>query len=199
MSRPNALPKLIAVALVAIAAGACADYKTPAEEAVTQIDEKIAGIHTMAEKYIPEELASVQAQVDELKAGIAQKEYKAVVATAPRVLKAVNSLIVNSAVARGAHDAKMQSDWAAFATEMPALIASVDKQIMRYTSRGGLPKGMSRDAFKTTVATFDAAKAIWAEAAEAGNEGKIEVAVTKSGEVKHVVDTVMQSLGMQSG
>lgn len=199
MSRPNALPKLIAVALIAIAAGACADYKTPAVEAVTQIDEKMAGIHVMAEKYIPEELASVQAQIDELKAGIEQEEFEAVVATAPRVLKAVNSLIVNSAVAKGTHHAKMQSDWAAFATEMPAMIASVDQQIVRYTSRGGLPTGVSRDAFKETVATFDAAKAAWAEAAEAGNDGQFEAAVTKTNEVKLVVDTVMQTLGMKSG
>ena len=199
MSRPNALPKLMAVALIAIAAGACADYKTPAEEAIVNIDEKMAGIHVMAEKYLPEELASVQAQIDELKAGVEQKEYEQVVATAPRVLKAVNSLIVNAAVAKGAHATKMQNDWAAFATDMPNLIASVDKQIVRYTSRGSLPKGMSRDAFKETVATFDAAKASWAEAATAGNDGKFEEAVNRSNEVKQVVDTVMQTLGISTG
>lgn len=199
MFRPNALPKLLAVALIAIAFGACADYKTPAGEAVANIEEKLADINVQASKYVPDELASVQAQLDELKVGIEQKEYEAVVATAPRVLKAVSNLIVNSAVAKGAHIAKMQGDWAAFATEMPALIASVDKQIMRYTSRGGLPKGVSRDAFKETVASFDAAKAAWAEAATAGNEGKLEEAVTRTNEIKLVVDAVMQTLGMGKG
>ena len=199
MSRPNAFPKLMAVALIAIAASACADYKTPAEDAVAIIEEKLAGIHTQADKYLPTALAEVQAQVDELKAGMEQKEYQAVVATAPRVLKAVNGLIVESAVAKDTFHRKMQRDWATFATEMPDIIASVDKVIVRYTSRGSLPKGVSRDVFKETVATFDTAKAAWAEAATAGNDGKFEEAVTRTNEVKLVVDTVKQTLGMSAG
>ncbi len=199
MSRPNAFPKLLAVALIAITASACADYKTPAEEAIVIIDEKLAGIHTQAEKYLPTALADVQVQVDELKAGMEQKEYEAVVATAPRVLKAVNNLIVESAVAKDSYHRKMQRDWATFANEIPGVIASVDTQIVRYTSRGRLPKGVSRDAFKETVATFDAAKAAWAEAATAGNDGKFEDAVTRTNEVKLVIDAVKQTLGMSAG
>ncbi len=199
MFRLNALPKLTAAALLAIAVVACANYKDPAIEAVANIEEKLSGISTQAGKYIPEELASVQEQVAELKTGIEQKQFKEVVATAPGVLKAVNSLIVNSAIARAAFTQQMQSDWATYATEMPDVIAAVDKQIMRYTSRGSLPKGVSRDAFKETVASFDAAKSSWAEAATAGNEGKLEEAVTRTNEVKQVVDTVMQTLGMAAG
>lgn len=198
MFRSNAFPKLMAVALIAIAVTACSTYKDPAEEAVATIEEKLAGIHAQAEKYLPTELANVQTQLDELKTGLEQKEYEAVVATAPRVLKAVNSLIVEAALAKDAFNKKMQRDWAAFATSMPDVFASVDKQIIRYTSRGTLPKGVSREAFKETVASFDAAKASWAEAAAAGNEGKYEEAVTKTNEVKQVVDTVMQTLGMSA-
>jgi hypothetical protein len=199
MFRSNSLPRLMAMALIAIAVTACSTYKDPAEEAVATIEEKMAGIHTQAEKYLPTQLAQVQAQVDELKVGIEQKEYQAVVATAPRVLKAVNGLIVDSALAKDSFNRKMQRDWADFATSMPDVFASVDKQIIRYTSRGRLPKGVSREAFKETVASFDAAKASWAEAAAAGNEGKYEQAVTQTNEVKQVVDTVMQTLGMSTG
>lgn len=199
MSFPNALPKLVAVALVALTITACSTYKEPAEEAVATIDEKLAGIHTQAEKYLPTELAKVQEQLDEMKAGLEQKEYKAVVATAPRVMKAVNNLIVEAALAKDSFNRKMQKDWTAFATTIPDLIASVDRQILRYTSRGRTPQGMNRDQFKEMVASFDAAKGVWAEAATAGNEGKYELAVTKTNEAKQVFDTVTQALGMQSG
>lgn len=199
MFRLNALPKLTAAALLAIAVVACANYQDPAIEAVANIEEKLDGISTQAGKYVPEELATVQEQVAELKTGIEQKQFKEVVATAPGVLKAVNSLIVSSAIAKDAFTQKMQSDWAAYATGMPGIIAAVDTQIVRYTSRGGLPKGVSRDAFKETVASFDAAKSAWAEAAAAGNEGRFEEAVTRTNEVKQVVDTVMQTLGMSAG
>lgn len=199
MYRSNSLPKLMAMALIAIAVTACSTYKDPAEEAVATIEQKMAGIHAQAEKYLPTQLADVQAQIDELKTGLEQKEYEGVVATAPRVLKAVNGLIVDSALAKDSFNRKMQRDWAGFATSIPEVITSVDKQIIRYTSRGQLPKGVSREAFKETVATFDAAKASWAEAAAAGNEGKFEEAVTKTNEVKQVIDTVRQTLGMSTG
>lgn len=199
MSRPHSLPRLMMAALVAMAIAACADYKTPANDAVAKIDNELSGIRAQAGKYVPDGLAEVEAQVAELKAGIEQKEYQAVVATAPRVMKAVNKLVVDAALAKDAYNKKMLSDWATFATEMPKVIASVDSQIMRYTSRGGLPKGLSRDAFKETVATFDAAKSAWAEAAAAGNEGKVEEAVAKTNEVKPVIDGVMQTLGMSAG
>lgn len=199
MLRLNALPRLLVTALATIAVVACANYKDPATEAVANIEEKLTGIGTQAEKYVPEELAKVQEQVAELKAGIEQKQYKAVVATAPTVLKAVNNLIVSSAIAKDAFTRQVQNDWTTYANEMPGVIASVDQQILRYTSRGNLPKGVSRDAFKETVATFDAAKAAWAEAATAGNEGRFEEAVTKTHEVKQVVDTVTQTLGMSGG
>ena len=195
----NGFPKLITVGLIAIAVTACSIYKGPAEEAVATIEQRLAGVRAQAEKYLlPADLANVQAQVDELKTGIEQKEYKAVVATAPRVLKALNSLIADTSEARDAYNTKMQRDWKAFATSMPDVIGSVDKEIVRYTTRGRLPKGVSRDAFKETVASFDAAKASWAEAATAGNEGKYEEAVTKSNEVRQVVDTVMQTLRMSA-
>lgn len=199
MFRSNGLRKLTAVVLMAIAVTACSTYKGPAEDAVATIEERLAGIRDQAEKYLlPADLADVQAQVDELKAGLEQKEYKAVVATAPRVMKALNRLISDAAKARDSYNMKMQHDWMAFAASMPDVFASVDSQVTRFTSRGTLPKGVSREAFTETLASYDAAKASWAEAAAAGNEGKYEEAVTRTNEIKQVIDTVQQTLGMSA-
>lgn len=199
MFHSNGLPKLMAVGLIAITIAACSVYKDTAEEAVATIEQRLAGVHADAEKYLlPTELAKVQAQVDELKSGIEQKEYEAVVATAPRVLKAVHNLIADTAQARDSYVIKIQRDWTTIATEMPEMIAAVDKQMLRYTSRNSLPKGVSREAFKETVASFDAAKASWAEAAASGDAGKYEEAVTKTNEIKQLINTVMQTLGMSA-
>ena len=126
MFHSNGLPKLMAVGLIAITITACSVYKDTAEEAVATIEQRLAGVHADAEKYLlPTELAKVQAQVDELKSGIEQKEYEAVVATAPRVLKAVHNLIADTAQARDSYVIKIQRDWTKFATEMPEMIAAV--------------------------------------------------------------------------
>jgi hypothetical protein len=79
------------------------------------------------------------------------------------------------------------------------VIVSVDREISKLAASGRTPKGMDREGYKQLVATFDEAKKTWAAAAEAGNAGKYEEAVTQSRQVKEVVDATMQALGMSAG
>jgi hypothetical protein len=199
MIRPIPFTRLAAVALVSLAMAACAGQKEPAQKAVTDLSAALAKIGEMSEKYVPEEFATVQAQVDGLKASFDKGDYDAVVQAAPAASTAIRQLQADSIIAKAAYAKQMNAEWAETAKTMPDVIASVDKQITRYTSSGRLPNGLDRDAFKQAVAAFDEAKQAWTTAAEAGNAGKYEDAVLQSREVKKTVDTVMQSLGMAAG
>jgi uncharacterized lipoprotein len=199
MIRSIPFTRLAAVALVSLAMAACAGQKEPAQKAVTDLSAALAKVSETGEKYTPEEFATVQAQIDGLKASFDKGDYDAVVQGAPAASAAIRQLQADSIIAKAAYAKQMNAEWVETAKTMPDVITSVDQQITRYASSGRLPKGLDRDAFKQTVATFDEAKKTWAAAAEAGNAGKYEDAVLQSREVKKTVDTVMQSLGMAAG
>lgn len=199
MVRSMKIPGLLAAALCALVVVGCASQKEPAQAALAELEASLGKIAEQSQKYMPEEFAEVTAKLGELKASFDAGDYKAVIAAAPKVGSAVRKLQADAIIAKANFMTRMNEEWGQLATAMPDTIASVDRQIARLSSRGATPKGMTKDAFKEMVASFDSAKATWTAAAEAGNAGNFEDAVMKSREVKQVVDTVMQALGMSAG
>jgi hypothetical protein len=198
MFRSMQLTRLAAAALVSLAIAACAGQKEPAQKAIADLDGALTKVAEMGEKYMPDEYAAVESQIAELRKSFEGGDFGAVVAAAPKAAAAIRKLQADAIIAKAEHAKQMNAEWVEVAKSMPDTITSVDKQISRM-SAGRLPKGMDRDTFKQTVATFDEAKKSWAAAAEAGNAGKYEEAVMQSRQVKSVVDATMQALGMSAG
>jgi hypothetical protein len=199
MFRSLKIHRLATAALVSLALVACAGQKEPAQQAVADLDAALAKVAELGEKYMPEEYASVQAQIADLKASLDGGKYDAVVAGAPKAAAAIRKLQADSIIAKADFAKQMNEEWAGLASTMPETIVAVDRQISRVSAGGRLPKGMDRETFKQTVASFDEAKKAWAAAAEAGNAGKYEEAVMQTRQVKQVVDATMQALGMSAG
>ena len=197
MSRTITLSRLAATFVMAVALAACASQKEPAQQSLTELEGAMAKVAEMGQKYMPEEYAEVDAQIAGLKASFDKGDYAAVVAGASKAAAAIRKLQADSIIAKANYAKQMNAEWADFTRTMPDTIIAVDKQISR--SSRNLPKGMDRDTFKQTVATFDEAKKTWEAAAELGNAGKYEEAVMESRKVKEVVDATMQALGMAAG
>jgi len=198
MIRSMNLTRLAAAALVSLAMAACANQKDPAQQALTDLDAALAKVAEAGEKYMPEEYAEVQSQIAGLKTSFDGGDYGAVVAGAPQAAAAIRKLQADSIIAKADYAKQMNAEWVQMAETLPAAIASVDNQISRM-SAGRLPKGMDRDTFKQTVATFDESKKAWTAAAEAGNAGKYEEAVMQGRQAKQVLEATMQALGMKAG
>ncbi len=82
---------------MALILAACAGQKQPAEKLIGEIQATVTAASTEAGKYIPEQLMSVQTQLDALKASFAKQDYAAVVSGAPAVLAAARSLATAAA------------------------------------------------------------------------------------------------------
>jgi hypothetical protein len=177
---------------------ACANQKDPAQQALTDLDAALAKVAEAGEKYMPEEYADVQSQIAGLKTSFDGGDYGAVVSGAPQAAAAIRKLQADSIIAKADYAKQMNAEWVQMAETLPAAITSVDNQISRM-SAGRLPKGMDRDTFKQTVATFDESKKAWTAAAEAGNAGKYEEAVMQGRQAKQVLEATMQALGMKAG
>src|ERR1700761_1762973 len=71
---------------------ACSSQRDPAEKAIEKIDNTMAMIHDSAEKYSPDTLPGVQAQVTAIHQTFAKGDYAGVLAQAPTVSTAVSTL-----------------------------------------------------------------------------------------------------------
>lgn len=196
MIRSTGFARVFAVTMLALAAVGCESQKEPAEQAVANLEKSLEAAAQQAEKYVPDEIAAVRTKVADMKALLEKQDYKEVVVQAPAVAAELRKVMADSAIAKANFTQQMTQAWTEYGKTLPQAISSVDDRILRYTSGGGLPKGMTRDGFKEVVAKFDAAKTEWAAAAEAGNAGRYEEAVTKSIEVKRTVEATMEALGM---
>src|ERR1041385_1788385 len=83
---------LPALAAIAMLASGCAQQSGPASKALESVEESRKNVRAEAEKYAPEGLKSVDAQLKNLKQSFDDKHYDNVLAGAPSLQKAVDSL-----------------------------------------------------------------------------------------------------------
>ncbi len=188
------MASLALAVLLAAGLSACASQKEPAEQAVANIDQSLQAVAEKAQKYLPEEFAAASARVDGLKQSLAAEDYSGIVEAAPGIAAEVRKLVADATIRKAQVKYEMGNEWVELVKTMPALIASVDNRIVKL-SGGRLPKGMSRDAFKETVASFDAAKETWGKAADAGNGGDAETAVLLAREARVAIDQAVAAFG----
>ena len=178
MRKPHSVGFLAAVALLL---GACSNQMEPAQQAIAGIGSAVASASPDAAKYIPDELATVQAKLAELKAAFDKKDYVGVVAGAPAVLTAAQNLLGDAALKKEAVIKAMGSEWTSLAATVPALVAAVGKRVTALGKSAHLAAGMDLAAARTNLAD---GTALWSKAQAAFAAGNVEEAVTTAKSVK---------------
>ena len=94
--------------------------------------------------------------------------------------------------ARKAFDEERYADAIAAVKDVPAMISAMDKKIT--SQRGKAPKGMTADAWKQTIADYDAARDSWSKAAADMTRATFEASVLAARDAKAKIASIMQSL-----
>jgi len=195
----NARWIFIAVALLAVG---CANQKEPAEKALAQIDSSVAALRDDAARYAADELQSVEATLSSLKEKLGKGDYKAVLAEAPQVTAAVNSLKETVATKKAEAEAAMAAattEWNALSADVPKMVDAIQSRVDILSKSSKLPKNVSQDAFNAAKSGLESMKATWGEASAAFAAGDATTAVAKANSVKQQGNEVLQQLGMKSG
>ena len=187
----------VAIALAAcIGLAGCASQKEPAEKAMAAIEETLKASGEEIRQYLPERATEIEAKVAELRASMEQKSYGDVVTGAATVTTDLRKAIADSRVARAKGRAAMEREWEELLQTMPKLVEAIDKKIAVQGSKP--PKGMEKDAWKTLVESYDAARNTWGATAAGMKKETFEASVKAGRDAKATISGIAEQLGVQA-
>jgi PBP1b-binding outer membrane lipoprotein LpoB len=186
--------------LAAVLIAGCQNQKAPAEQAVASADSALTNIRDMANRYAPDQLQAVDAQLNSVKYSLNKGEYKAVLAAIPAVNSAISSLKDTAAAKQQEVEAandKAKDSWGPMSADVPKMVDAIESRVEILSKSHHLPKGVTKDSLAAAKSSVDSMKAAWGDASNAATSGDYSTAVTKGQAVKDQASQVMQSLGMK--
>ena len=149
----------------------------------------------MTKAFMTAALAALCLGVASLRESMSNESYSDVVAEAGQVQQSLKRAIGESRVRRAQLLVEMESEWDEMAKTMPAMVAAMDKKIT--SQRGRPPKGMTGDAWKQTIAEYDAARDTWGKAAAGLTRANFEESVLAARDAKVKIAAIMEKLGVK--
>jgi hypothetical protein len=188
-------------AMLAVLVAGCASQKGPAEKAVATVDAALASLRDDAQKYVPDQLQAVDSQVSALKDSLSKGDYKGVLAAAPNVTTAIDSLKDAVAAKKAEAEAalaKAKEQWNSLSTEVPKMVDSIQTRIATLSKTKKLPKNVDKAAVASARSGLDSLKSAWDEASSAATSGDFVGAAAKGQAVKDKATEILHSLGVTS-
>ena len=187
---------LAAFAVTILGLAGCASQQEPAEQALAAIEKTFAESGAEIQKYLPERHAEVSASIASLREAMTKENFGDVVAEAGSVQDALRRAVAESRIRRAQMRVEMESEWAELTKSMPGMIDAVDKKIAAQGSRP--PKGMEKDAWKSTIQAYDAARDSWSKAAGEITTANFEASVLAARDAKAKIVGIMETLGLKA-
>ena len=181
------------ISVAAILLAACASQKEPAQKLIGDVESTVAAASTEAAKYVPDQLADVQAKLNGLKESFDKQDYAAVVTGGPAVLSAAQGLATAAAAKKDEVLKALNDEWTGLAGSLPGDVTAIQNRIDELSKKSNKKqaKGIDLDAAKAGVGD---AGSLWSKAQAAFAAGNLDEAVSTAKDVKAKVEAVAASL-----
>ena len=189
----------VLVALAACGLASCANQKAPAEQAVASAETALNAVRDEAQKYAPDQLQAVDAQLSAMKDNLNKGNYQAVLAAAPNVNSTISGLkdvADNKKAEADAALAKAKDAWGPMSTDVPKMVDAIQGRVDKLSKERHLPKGVTKDSLASAKSALDSMKSAWSDASNAAASGDYTTAASKAQTVKDQATDTMKSLGM---
>jgi hypothetical protein len=185
--------RLLFLGLASLVLVACSGQKEPAEKLLLDTDATIIAASGEASKYVPQQLADVQRQYLELKASYDKQDYAGVMAAAPAVLSAAQTLATDAAAKKDEMLKILNDDWTGLAAVLPDDAAAIQARIDQLSQKANkkLAAGIDLEAAKAGLSD---AMSLWSKATAAFAAGNLDEAVTTAKAVKSKLDPLAATL-----
>ena len=191
---------MLAIVAATLLATGCSQQKQNATKVLESVEMKLAEVKNDAERYAPDGLKSVESQLDRLNKSLEAKDYNDVIAGAPQLSKAVDSL--KEAVESGKSHARAalasaKAEWESLSVEVPKMVDDIQARVDELSKQKRLPWGLNKDEFAEAKSDFEAMKAQWTEASNEYKSGKQIDAVEKAKSAKGMNEEIRDQLKMK--
>jgi hypothetical protein len=188
------LLKILSVALLALALGACSMDKKPAEEAIKAAVAAVDGVRAEGSKYASEQFAQLEGTLKSAQDAFAKGEYKA-------ALEAANGIAAKAQEVTAAAAAKkdeLTKSWEAFNAGIPQMMDAIKSRLDILSQAKKLPAGMDKDALASLQGGFDEAAKAFEDAKAAAAAGDLQVAIDAGTAIKAKGTEIATALGLQA-
>jgi hypothetical protein len=182
-----------AISVAAILLAACASQKEPAQKLIGDIEATVAAASTEAAKYVPDQLADVQAKLNGLKESFDKQDYATVMMGGPVVLSAAQGLATAAAAKKDEVLKALNDEWTGLAGSLPGDVTAIQNRIDELSKKSNKKqaKGIDLDAAKAGAGD---ATSLWSKAQAAFAAGNLDEAVSTAKDVKAKVEAVAAGL-----
>jgi hypothetical protein len=176
---------------IAAVLAACSTQREPAKKAIDDISSTIEAESADADKYIPDQVASVDRKLTDLHASFDKKDYAAVLAGAPAVLSEAQGLAAATAARKDEIMKAQTTEWSALSASVPQLVASIKTRVNALSKSRHVPTGIDLTA---GTSDYEDATVLWNKAQAAFASGNVEVAVAAASDAKAKADAAAMKL-----
>ncbi|MGO8856257.1 MAG: hypothetical protein ACLQO1_11165 [Steroidobacteraceae bacterium] len=183
------------ITLAVIVLAGCASQMEPAQRSISDIEAIVSSASSEAAKYVPDQLTDVQRKLGELKTTFDNKDYAAVVAGAPAVMSAAQSLAGAAAAKKDELTKALNEQWSDLAAVLPGSMTAIQSRIdlLGKKSSKNLTAGIDLDA---ASASLSSAASLWSKAQAAFATGNLTEAVTTAKTVSSNLEGLASTLKM---
>jgi hypothetical protein len=191
MTPTRSFAKYLVVCSAALLLVACESRMGPAAKAaIDNINTTLAAVSPDAQKYVPDQLAGVQAKITALSASFDKKDYGAVMAAAPGIRNDIAGLSTGIAAKKDEILKALGDEWRGLAASIPSAAKAVQARIDEL-SKKRVPKDIDLAAAKSGLADANTA---WDSAQSAFKSGNAPDAVPLAKDAKAKLDAAAAAL-----
>lgn len=183
---------IVAALFVAVMFAACADEKGPAELAMQAADQAVNAVKAEAVKFVPEQVATLEAALASAKEKMGKEEYKEALAEAQAIPGKAKEVL---AAAKAKKD-ELTKKWTELTQGVPQMVEAVQGKVNELAALKKLPKEMTAEKLAEAKTGLDAIKADWTKAQESFTAGNIADALAVANTVKEKTTKAMEALGI---
>jgi hypothetical protein len=176
---------------IAAVLAACTTQMEPAKKAIDDISSTIEAASAEADKYIPDQVASVDRKLTDLYASFDKKDYAAVLAGAPAVLSEAQGLAAATAAKKDEIMKSQTSEWSGLSASVPQLVRAVKTRVDALAKTRHVPKGVDLAAAKSGLGD---ATVLWDKAQAAFQSNHVADAVTAAKDAKAKAEAAAAAL-----
>ena len=187
----------VALTIALLLATACANYKEPAQAAISEAETGLQSIAVDAQKYAPDQYQAIADALASAKASFDSGDHKAALTAARDLPARVTELSATVSAAKEAALAQMKDKWNALSADVPQMVEAIQSRVDMLSKSRKLPKNVDQASFEAAKSGLETLKQDWTAATQASAAGDVEQAVTKVKAAKQKGTEVLALLGMQ--